>query len=250
MRVDVIGVPIHRVSSAQAVQTILDWASQARGRYVCLCNVHSVVTASRIPAFHDVLSQADLALPDGAPVAWMMRRLGAAGQHRVSGPDLMLDLCEQASRSGVPIFLYGSTDSTLRALSASLLARWPDLCIAGWHAPPFRPLTDPERQQAMQRIVSSGARLVFVSLGCPKQEAWMAAHRGELPAVLLGVGAAFDFHAGTLRRAPMLARRLGLEWAYRLLQEPRRLARRYASTNTVFVLRAMRQLFGRPGRAR
>jgi N-acetylglucosaminyldiphosphoundecaprenol N-acetyl-beta-D-mannosaminyltransferase len=244
-RVEVIGVPIHHVSAEQARNTILGWAGSPAGRYVCLCNVHSVVTASHDPAFHEVLSQADLALPDGAPVAWMMRSTGAPEQRRVSGPDLMLELCAQASLAGVPIFLYGSTESNLRALAQTLQARWPALQIAGWHAPPFRPATEQEDQEDVRRIVESGARLVFVSLGCPKQEAWMAAHRARLPAVLLGVGAAFDFHSGRLSRAPALLRRLGLEWAHRLMQEPRRLGMRYARTNTAFLWQAARQLLRR-----
>jgi N-acetylglucosaminyldiphosphoundecaprenol N-acetyl-beta-D-mannosaminyltransferase len=247
-RVEVIGVPIHRVSAQQAMGTILGWARAPAGRCVCLCNVHSVVTASREPAFHAVLSQADLALPDGAPVAWMMRRSGVPDQRRVSGPDLMLDLCAEASRTGVPIFLYGSTDSNLRALAQALHARWPALRIAGWHAPPFRAATEQEDQDDVQRIIDSGARLVFVSLGCPKQEAWMAAHQARVPAVMLGVGAAFDFHSGRLRRAPALLRRMGLEWAYRLAQEPRRLGMRYASTNAAFLLKAARQLLPRKER--
>jgi N-acetylglucosaminyldiphosphoundecaprenol N-acetyl-beta-D-mannosaminyltransferase len=154
----------------------------------------------------------------------------------------MLDLCERASRQGLPVYLYGSTEATLAQLRQALLSRWPTLVIAGAHAPPFRPLTPEEDEQDMQRIRDSGARLVFVSLGCPKQEAWMAAHRDRLDAVLLGVGAAFDFHAGRIERAPARWRALGLEWAYRLLQEPRRLGMRYLGTNSVFIARAARQL--------
>lgn len=244
-RLDVIGVPIHRACAQEALHTIERWATAGTGRYVCFCNVHSVVTAGRDPAFLQALQQADLALPDGAPVAWMMRRAGATTQRRVCGPDLMLALCERASRLGLPVYLYGSTDATLAQLCSTLLARWPRLLIAGAHAPPFRPLTPQEDQQDVQRIRDSGARLVFVSLGCPKQEAWMAAHRDRFDAVLLGVGAAFDFHAGRIARAPARWRSLGLEWAHRLLQEPRRLGMRYLGTNSLFIVRAARQLLGR-----
>lgn len=244
-RLDVIGVPIHSLDARQAVATIEGWAQAGAPRYVCFSNVHSVVTAARDSSFHDVLQQADLALPDGAPVAWMMRRCGASGQRRVCGPDLMLDLCERASLHRLPVYLYGSTDATLAQLRQRLNARWPALVIAGAHAPPFRPLTREEDEQDVQRIRESGARLVFVSLGCPKQEAWMAAHRARLDAVLLGVGAAFDFHAGRIERAPARWRALGLEWAHRLLQEPRRLGMRYLGTNSVFIARAARQLLQR-----
>ena len=244
-RLDVIGVPIHRLDARQAVDTIEGWAQAGAARYVCFCNVHSVVTATRDPRFHEVLRRADLALPDGAPVAWMMRRAGAAHQRRVCGPDLMLDLCARASRQALPVYLYGSTEATLAQLRQALLARWPALVIAGAHAPPFRPLSAEEDEQDVQRIRDSGARLVFVSLGCPKQEAWMASHRDRLDAVLLGGGAAFDFHAGRIERAPARWRALGLEWAHRLLQEPRRLGMRYLGTNSVFIARAAGQLLRR-----
>lgn len=247
-RLDVIGVPIHGLDAQQAATVIEHWAQAGSARTVCFCNVHSVVTAARDPRFLDVLSQADLALPDGAPVAWMMRRAGAVRQRRVCGPDLMLDLCERASREALPVYLYGSTEATLAQLRQALAARWPTLVVAGSHAPPFRPLSPQEDEHDVQRIRASGARLVFVSLGCPKQEAWMAAHRHRIDAVLLGVGAAFDFHAGRIARAPARWRALGLEWAHRLLQEPRRLGMRYLVTNSSFIARAARQLLRRaPG---
>ena len=244
-RLDVIGTPIHALSAKEALVTIQRWATSGQGRYVCFSNVHSVVTAARNPDFHRALEGADLALPDGAPVAWMMRRAGAGEQRRVCGPDLMLDLCERASLQGLPVYLYGSTEATLAQLRQALLARWPALVIAGAHAPPFRPLSAEEDEEDVQRIRDSGARLVFVSLGCPKQEAWMASHRDRLDAVLLGVGAAFDFHAGRIERAPARWRALGLEWAHRLLQEPRRLGMRYLGTNSVFIARAAGQLLRR-----
>lgn len=244
-RLDVIGTPIHALSAKEALVTIQRWATSGQGRYVCFSNVHSVVTAARNPDFHRALEGADLALPDGAPVAWMMRRAGAGEQRRVCGPDLMLDLCEHASRQGLPVYLYGSTQDTLAELRRVLCARWPSLAIAGSYAPPFRAPTAQEDEEDVRRIRESGARLVFVSLGCPKQEVWMAAHRDRLDAVLLGVGAAFDFHAGRIARAPMRWRRLGLEWAHRLLQEPRRLGMRYLGTNTLFIALAARDLLGR-----
>lgn len=211
---------------------------------VCICNVHSVVTATREPSFHDAVSSADLATPDGAPVAWMLRRLGAPGQRRVTGPDLMRDYCAYAAATAESIFLYGSSESTLAALQSSLLRRWPALRIAGAWSPPFRALTAQEDDDVVRRINVSGASTVWVSLGCPKQELWMAAHRGRIHAVTIGVGAAFDFHAGTLPRAPRWMRESGLEWLHRLCGEPRRLWKRYLLTNTVFILAAARQLLG------
>jgi N-acetylglucosaminyldiphosphoundecaprenol N-acetyl-beta-D-mannosaminyltransferase len=175
----------------------------------------------------------------------MLRRLGARGQHRVSGPDFMLAYCEHAARGGEPMYLYGAAPDTLRELQARLRARWPGLRIAGAHSPPFRPLDAAEQAEDLQRIRDSGARTVWVGLGCPKQELWMAARRQELDSVLIGVGAAFDFHAGTLRRAPAWMQRSGLEWLHRLLSEPRRLGRRYLVTNTLFLVGAARQWLGR-----
>jgi N-acetylglucosaminyldiphosphoundecaprenol N-acetyl-beta-D-mannosaminyltransferase len=241
----VLGTPIDVIDPAQAVQRIASWAAERQSRVVCLCNAHSLVTAQRDPAFGQVLAQADLAAPDGAPVAWILRRLGARGQRRVSGPDLMLDYCEHAAQTGEAIYLYGGQPDTLAALQTRLLQRWPTLRIAGAHAPPFREATAHEDAADTARINASGARTVWVGLGCPKQEAWMHAHRGRVQAVMLGVGAAFDFHAGVLHRAPRWMREHGLEWLHRLASEPRRLGRRYLVTNSLFIAGALRQWLGR-----
>jgi N-acetylglucosaminyldiphosphoundecaprenol N-acetyl-beta-D-mannosaminyltransferase len=241
-RLPVLGVPIDVVGPAEAVQRIARWAAAGESRTVCLCNAHSVVTAGSDPKLAAAIRSADLATPDGTPVAWMLRRLGASDQTRVSGPDLMLDYCEAAQASGEPMFLYGSTEPTLLELRAALLERWPALRIVGHHAPPFRPLSADEEQAVRDMIHASGARTVWVGLGCPKQEAWMQQQRGHVRAVMIGVGAAFDFHAGRVRRAPRWMRDSGLEWLHRLFSEPRRLWRRYLETNVRFLLGAARQL--------
>lgn len=240
-RFDVMGCRIDRVSPSEAVERISAWAERRESRYVCMCNAHVTVTTNHDAAFHAALAQADMVAPDGAPVAWMLRRLGATGQKRVSGPDLMLDYCEHAAATGQSIFLYGTTDQTLEALQQRLLARWPTLRIAGALAPPFRPLTAEEDAAVVKYINDSGAQTVWVSLGCPKQELWMAAHRGRVKAVMLGVGAAFTFHSGLGRRAPRWMQERGLEWLHRLATEPRRLWRRYLSTNLAFVVGVARQ---------
>ncbi|MFY9509559.1 MAG: WecB/TagA/CpsF family glycosyltransferase [Rubrivivax sp.] len=241
----VLGAPIDVLDAGAAVQRISRWARARESRYVCICNAHSVVTASADPAFRHAVEAADMATADGAPVAWMLRRQGAAEQRRVSGPDLMLDYCAHAAATGEALYLYGSTEATLAALRRQLLLRWPALRIAGCESPPFRPATADETAETVRRINASGAGTVWVSLGCPKQELWMAARRGDVQAVMVGVGAAFDFHAGTVARAPQWMRSAGLEWLHRLCSEPRRLWRRYLVTNTAFVLGALRQLWGR-----
>lgn len=244
-RLPVLGTPIDAIAAPQVVARLVGWGRRREPRTVCLCNVHSVVTAMRDPSLAAALHGADLALPDGAPVAWMLRRLGAAGQRRVSGPDLMEAGCAALAGAGVPVFLLGSTPATLDALAARLQARWPSLRIAGTHAPPFRPLAPAEEDALVARLNDSGAGVVWVGLGCPKQERWMAAQGARVQAVLVGVGAAFDFHAGVQARAPRWMREHGLEWLHRLVREPRRLARRYLVTNSLFLWAAAAQLLRR-----
>jgi len=241
-RLPVLGVPIDVLAAGAAATRILDWAAARDSRVVCLCNVHSVVTAGGNAALHQALTEADLTLPDGAPVAWMLRRGGAAGQSRVPGPDLMFDTLALAAARAVPVFLYGSRVDTLQHLQLALHGHWPDLLIAGAISPPFRPPTAEEIAADVEAINRSGAGIVWVGLGCPKQERWMADRRGQVQAVMVGVGAAFDFLAGQTPRAPRWMRERGLEWLHRLASEPRRLAGRYLSTNSRFVLGALRQL--------
>jgi N-acetylglucosaminyldiphosphoundecaprenol N-acetyl-beta-D-mannosaminyltransferase len=228
-----------------ALSRIAAWSYRRESRYVCICNAHSVVTAGHDDGFGRVVAQADMVTPDGAPVAWMLRRLGYGDQQRINGPDLMWKYCEQAARLGESIFLYGGRPETLELLQQRLAEAIPNLIIAGACSPPFRALTDEEDAADVERINASGAGTVWVSLGCPKQEYWMAAHRGRINAVMIGVGAAFNFHAGTTRRAPLWMRRRGLEWLDRLVAEPGRLWKRYLVTNTLFILGAMRQLLSR-----
>jgi len=238
----VLDVLVDAVTGDEAQRRIVAWARDRESRSVCFCNVHSAVTAHRDPAFREVVNGADLVVADGAPVAWAMRRLGHPGQERIAGPDAMLQLCALAAEEGIGVFLYGSTGETLRDLQAQLLAAFPRLRLAGAIAPPFQPLTAAEDADVCQRINASGAGLVFVGLGCPKQERWMAEHRGRIPSVTLGVGAAFDFHSGRLKRAPGWLQTLGLEWLHRLLMEPARLWRRYLTANVVFVVGLANQL--------
>lgn len=241
----VLSAPIDALAWETALRRIFEWSIHRASRYVCLCNVHSVVTAGQDGHFLRVVSEADMAAPDGMPVAWMLRRLGFPGQERINGPDLMWKYCALAEQREQALYFYGSTQQTLDLLRARLQATFPRLRIAGMYSPPFRPLKPDEEAETIARINHSGAGVVFVGLGCPKQELWMAAHRDRIQAVMIGVGAAFDYHAGTIGRAPIWMRQAGLEWLHRLLSEPRRLWKRYLVTNTLFVLGAGAQLIKR-----
>ena len=239
----VLGVPVDAITFAQAQSCVMDWGKARESRYVVLANVHVVVTASREADFGAAVIAADLATPDGAPVAWMLGKLGSNKQQRVSGPDLTWALLGRCEAEALPVYFFGSSPYTLAALDQRLRVAFPKLVVGGYESPPFRPLTPQEDAEAVARINASGAGLVFVGLGCPKQELWMQAHRGHINAVMLGVGAAFDFHAGTVPRAPAWMREHGLEWLHRLASEPRRLWRRYLVTNTLFVSGVLRQLW-------
>ena len=238
----VLGARIHALDWPQAIDTISRWAGAHESRCVCVCNVHSVVTAARQPEFGAVIDRADLATPDGAPVAWMLRRLGCNGQQRINGPDLMQRYCALAAARGSSIYLLGGTESTLQRLQLALCAQHPGLRVAGTCSPPFRALSAEEDEAIVARINASGAGVVWVGLGCPKQELWMHAHRGRVQAVMVGVGAAFQYLSGETPRAPLWMQHAGLEWLHRLATEPRRLWRRYAFTNSYFAVAALGQL--------
>lgn len=245
-----LGTRIDAMSWEQAVGRIIRWAQSGASRMVCLCNVHSLVSARSDPALAAALAVSDMNSPDGAPLAWLMQRRGWPEQQRLSGPDMMWRLLDEAARLQLPVFLLGGTASTLEKLHNVLQHAFPLLQIAGSLAPPFRAFNDEDNDRFLETVHASGARIVLVALGCPKQEKWMASQRGRMRAVMLGVGAAFDYHAGVLPRAPLGWQRLGLEWLYRLAQEPLRLASRYLFTNTLFLLSLPRELWRRPpGRA-
>ena len=238
----VLNVEIDVLTWSQAIERISAWSRARESRVVCICNAHSIVEAGRDPTFRAAVVSADMATPDGAPVAYVLRQTGFPQQQRINGPDLMWRYCEHAASTGEAVFLYGATDETLASLQERLLKKFPSLQIAGAYSPPFRPLTDAEEAQIVEMINCSGAGVVWVGLGCPKQEKWMCKQRGQIQAVMVGVGAAFDYHAGTIRRAPKWMQDSGLEWLHRLASEPRRLWRRYLVTNTLFVMGALRQL--------
>jgi N-acetylglucosaminyldiphosphoundecaprenol N-acetyl-beta-D-mannosaminyltransferase len=237
----VIGMPIDVIDWDATIGRIQRWVDARESRMVSLCNVHTVVTARQDSRLAAVLRHSDLNTADGAPVAWLMRLFGRRGQQRINGPDLMWRYCAAAAQRNESIFLYGGRPDTLERLQQRLAESFPGLHIAGAYSPPYRELTEEEDDAVVRMIEESGAGTVWVSLGCPKQDFWMAAHRGRISATMIGVGAAFAYHAGTLRRAPLWMQRGGLEWLHRLASEPGRLWRRYLTTNTYFVFAATAQ---------
>lgn len=240
--VSVIGVPITALSFEGHVDRMLEWASQRESRVVCAANVHMLMEAHRRPEFGTMLRAADLVSPDGMPLVWMMRRLGVPKQGRVAGMDLLPALCRGAAERGISVFFLGSTPEILERMRARLRHEIPGLAIAGMISPPFRAASPEEDAQLVEQIHASGAGLVLVALGCPKQERWMQEHRGRVPAVMVGLGGAFPVYAGIQKRAPEWVRDAGLEWAFRLWQEPGRLWKRYGETNLPFAWLALKQL--------
>jgi N-acetylglucosaminyldiphosphoundecaprenol N-acetyl-beta-D-mannosaminyltransferase len=246
----VLGVEYFIGDLDSATATVLERARSGRGGYACLCGVHGIVTAQHSDSLMDALHGAWLNFPDGAPVAWLMRRMGAGGARRVAGPDLMPRVIDAGQEAGLRHYLYGSTPEVLERLEERLRERYPQAIVAGRMSPPFRELSDEEHDRIADEIAASGADIVWVGLGLPKQDEWLRRNAPLIaPAVGLGVGAAFDFLSGTKPRAPKWARDVGLEWLHRLMTEPRRLARRYAVTNTEFLARAGVSIAGRYGRS-
>ena len=204
---------------------------------VAVCNVHSVMSARRDPELFRAIADADIATPDGVPIVWGMRWLGQSDQERVYGPELMKRAMVDAEGHQWKHYLYGSTPETLATLQAKLAELAPDAQIVGAYSPPFREMTADEMESSLEAIRTSHADLLWVGLGMPKQELWMGTIRNELPGVaVLGVGAAFDFLAGTKKQAPAWMQKAGLEWLFRLAQEPRRLWRRYVWNNPAYVM--------------
>jgi N-acetylglucosaminyldiphosphoundecaprenol N-acetyl-beta-D-mannosaminyltransferase len=250
-REELLGVALAITDYEQTLGWI-DETVRTRGRgYLCVAAVHTVMEAREDAALMRAVEGADFTVPDGQPLVWALRALGHRLEDRVYGPELMARACARAAESGQRFYLYGGRNQgALVQLTDNLRRAYPGLGIVGGHAPPFRPLTAEEEQRIAADIDRSGADVVWVGIGVPKQEKWMAAMRPRLSApVLVGVGAAFDFHAGLVPQAPPALQRLGLEWAFRLLHEPRRLWRRYLRHNPRFVVGFARQ-YGRHLRSR
>jgi len=242
---DILGVMVDVVDYESAVDQIIHAARERRSFAATALAVHGVMTGALDQEHRFRLNQFDLVVPDGQPVRWALNLLHSTHlRERVYGPTLMLALCERSARDGIPIYLYGSNESVLTNLRKRLLERFPALGIAGSQPSKFRRITPNEKKEIVNEIRSSGAQLVFAGLGCPRQEVWAYEFRDALSMPVVAVGAAFDFHAGTVPQAPERLQNAGLEWAYRLVQEPKRLWRRYALLNPLYMAMVTAQGIG------
>lgn len=242
---NILGVNVDAVDYDAAVAKILSAARAKRGMSVTALAVHGVMTAVMDQTQRYRLNSFDLVLPDGQPVRWALNALYGVGlADRVYGPTLMLRVCDKASREGLPIYLYGSRIEVLERLRANLMRRFPGLVIAGWQPSRFRRTSVQEKEEVARTIRDSGAVMTMVGLGCPRQETWAYEYREALGMPILGVGAAFDFHAGILAQAPSQMQAVGLEWLFRLTKEPHRLWRRYVVLNPLYVALLLLQATG------
>jgi N-acetylglucosaminyldiphosphoundecaprenol N-acetyl-beta-D-mannosaminyltransferase len=243
--VDIIGSPITALSFQDQINTMVKWAKSNLSKVVCIANVHMLIEAHQNPFFGSVLQNADLVTPDGMPLVWMLRFLGAGRQDRVAGIDVLEGVCKLSQETGVGIYFLGSQNTILEKMKRRLNREFPNLKISGMTSLPFRPLTDGEDRTLVHTLNQSGAGLIFVSLGCPKQETWMSQHKGQVSAVMVGLGGTFPVYAGIQKRAPKVIRKAGLQWLYRLIGEPRRLWKRYATTIPLFIWLVSKQLLER-----
>ena len=240
----ILGTRIDATSYCRAAVVIAAWAADSLSKYVCVATVSQVMAGYDGPGFQALMNEADLVTPDGMPLVWGLRLLGCKAASRVYGPDLTLVLLEQAAMQGLPVGFYGGSQGVLARLVEGMTERFRNLRVVYAYSPPFRALTQEEDRRVVQGINDAGARILFVGIGNPKQEFWMAAHRGEVQSVMLGVGAAFDFLSGAKPQAPRWMMGLGLEWLFRLATEPRRLWKRYLKQNPRFVVLFALQLLG------
>jgi N-acetylglucosaminyldiphosphoundecaprenol N-acetyl-beta-D-mannosaminyltransferase len=240
-RVDLLGVPTDAQPFAAAIDTLSAWARDGDGRrYVCTCPVYTLMLCREQPSVLHAVARADMIAADGMPIVWLQRRLGHAAE-RVYGPDILMALCERGQTDQVRHFFWGGAPGVPERLVERLSARYPHLQIAGTHAPPRADVTDTPDPATIRILNAARPAVIWVGLGSPKQDRWMALHRPYLDApLLIGVGAAFDMHAGGVRQAPRWMQRAGLEWLFRLGQEPRRLAKRYLVYNPRFVWLVLR----------
>lgn len=244
-KVRILGVRVDPTSYESATAQVEAWAQKNETHYICVANVHMIMEAYDSREFREIVNAADLVTPDGMPLVWTLRKLGHPEQERVYGPELTLHLLDMAAVKKIPVGFYGTSERTLLHLVDVVKEKYPTLDVRFFYSPPFRELTPNEDQDIVDKINTSRCSILFVGLGCPKQERWMAARQGKIHCVMIGVGVAFDFFAGTKRQAPAWIQGYGLEWLFRFIQEPGRLWRRYLYHNPRFVVLILRQILSR-----
>ncbi|RMF02676.1 MAG: glycosyltransferase [Chloroflexi bacterium] len=244
-RANILGVGIHPITMKETVARLSGWIDARQRCYVSACTVHTVMECRRSPAMRHAVNGAGLAVPDGMPLVWLARRLSGVDVSRVYGPDLLLEMCARSVTAGYSHYFYGGAPGVAAALAQTMQQKFPGLRVAGHYSPPYRPAHTPEEPAVIEQINTAAPDIIWVGLGTPKQDLWMADHRAALDApVLAGVGAAFDFFTGRVAQAPRWMQRSGLEWLFRLSQEPRRLWYRYLVYNPLFVALVALQLAG------
>lgn len=235
----ILGVEIAAIDMFRLVEYLQTNVEALSGDYLCVANVHTTVTAFQDEEYRRVQNGGIMAIPDGGPLSSLGRKRGYPSMARTTGPALMQEIFELSEKKNYRHYFYGSTPQTLEKLEGELKKRYPDLQVAGMYSPPFRELTPEEDTQVIETINGTKPDFVWIGLGAPKQEVWMAKHQGLIQGLMLGVGAGFDYHAGNIRRAPQWMQKTNLEWLYRLLQDPKRLFKRYWHTNTRFIWNAV-----------
>jgi len=232
----ILNVPVSTINMEIAVKIIMQWVSERESNYICVRDVHGIMRAQEDPNLMNIHDQAGLVTPDGMPLVWIMRARGYKNCNRVCGADLVDSLCRASQHTGIRHYFYGGKAGVADRMAAELSRRFPGLQIAGTGMPPFRPMTKEEDRTTTENIASTGPDIIWIGLSTPKQEYWMRDHVGRIPgATLIGIGAAFDFYAGDVKRAPKWMHYSGLEWLHRLGSEPRRLWRRYLVLAPKFV---------------
>ncbi|CAA0081636.1 N-acetylglucosaminyldiphosphoundecaprenol N -acetyl-beta-D-mannosaminyltransferase [BD1-7 clade bacterium] len=241
-KLSVITMSVNVTSLPETLEHLDTWSQDKQGRYICVSNVHMCIETWQDSTFQQQVNGADWVVPDGRPIFWAQKLLGATTAQQVRGMDLTMGICDHFENKAVNIGFYGGSETTLNTLQSVLNQQFPNLTISYAKSPPFRQLTDEEHQADLQAINDANVDILFVGLGCPKQERWMADNKAALNCTMLGVGAAFDFIAGDKKHAPNWMQQAGLEWLFRLIEEPKRLWRRYLYTNPVFIVLLIKQL--------
>lgn len=246
-RVDKTAIPTCNIMGVEIAAIDMEWlvdylsrnVRELSGDYVCVANVHTTVTAYEDPEYCRIQNGGVMAIPDGGPLSTVGRKRGYAQMQRTTGPSLMGEIFKVSAEKGFRHYFYGSTEETLEKLRSVLVKTYPGIQIAGMYSPPFRPMSEDEDREIIDRINETNPDFVWVGLGAPKQEKWMAAHQGKVNGLMIGVGAGFDYYAGNIERAPEWMQKSNLEWLYRLMQDPKRLFKRYLYTNSKFIWNAM-----------